>query len=75
MTGRDLGASHGSIRGTLVHILWGEWLWLRPWRGESPKRVFRAVPLCSTQALAKILDQAPRLARDGTVFAYLACNP
>jgi uncharacterized damage-inducible protein DinB len=37
---KDLGASHGSIRGTLVHILWGEWLWLRRWRGESPKQVF-----------------------------------
>ncbi len=36
---KDLGASHGSIRGTLVHILWGEWLWLRRWRGESPKQV------------------------------------
>ncbi len=39
---KDLGASHGSIRGTLVHILWGEWLWLRRWRGESPKQVFAA---------------------------------
>lgn len=37
---RDLGASHGSIRGTLLHILWGEWLWLQRWRGESPKQVF-----------------------------------
>jgi uncharacterized damage-inducible protein DinB len=37
---QDLGASHGSIRGTLVHILWGEWLWLRRWRDESPKQVF-----------------------------------
>src|SRR5215472_2968743 len=37
---KDLGASHGSIRGTLVHILWGEWLWLRRWRGESPKQIF-----------------------------------
>jgi uncharacterized damage-inducible protein DinB len=37
---RDCGASHHSIRGTLVHILWGEWLWLRRWQGESPKRVF-----------------------------------
>ncbi len=37
---KDLGASHGSIRGTLVHILCGEWLWLRRWRGESPKQTF-----------------------------------
>src|SRR5215470_2636276 len=37
---RDLGASHRSIHATLVHILWGEWLWLRRWRGESPKQIF-----------------------------------
>jgi uncharacterized damage-inducible protein DinB len=37
---RDLGTSYGSVRGTLVHILWAEWIWLQRWRGESPKRVF-----------------------------------
>jgi uncharacterized damage-inducible protein DinB len=37
---RDLRASHSSVRGTLVHIMWGEWLWLRRWKGESPKQVF-----------------------------------
>jgi uncharacterized damage-inducible protein DinB len=37
---RDVGTSHGSVRGTLVHILWAEWIWLQRWRGESPKRVF-----------------------------------
>lgn len=37
---RDLGAGHSSIQGTMVHIMWGEWLWLQRWRGESPKRVF-----------------------------------
>jgi len=37
---RDLHTSHGSVRGTLVHTLWAEWIWLQRWRGESPKRVF-----------------------------------
>lgn len=37
---RDLGTSHGSVRGTLVHTLWAEWIWLQRWRGTSPKRVF-----------------------------------
>lgn len=37
---RDLGASHSSVRGTLVHIMWGEWLWLQRWRAESPTLVF-----------------------------------
>ncbi len=37
---RDGRTSHGSIRGTLVHTLWAEWIWLQRWRGESPKRLF-----------------------------------
>jgi uncharacterized damage-inducible protein DinB len=37
---RDLGTSHGSVRGTLVHILWAEWIWLQRWRGSSPKQIF-----------------------------------
>lgn len=37
---RDMGTSHRSARGTLVHILWAEWIWLQRWRGESPRHVF-----------------------------------
>ncbi len=37
---RDLGTSHGSVRGTLVHTLWSEWIWLQRWRGVSPRQVF-----------------------------------
>lgn len=28
---RELGASFGSVRGTLVHIMWGERRWLQRW--------------------------------------------
>lgn len=37
---QDLGASYRSLHGTLLHILWGEWLWVQRWRGESPKQRF-----------------------------------
>lgn len=37
---RRLGGSFGTVQATLVHIMWGEWVWLRRWRGESPKRRF-----------------------------------
>jgi uncharacterized damage-inducible protein DinB len=37
---KDLRTSYRSVRGTFVHTLWSEWIWLRRWRGESPKRVF-----------------------------------
>jgi uncharacterized damage-inducible protein DinB len=33
---RDLGSSHGGVRGTLTHVLWAEWLWLERWKGVSP---------------------------------------
>lgn len=37
---RDLKSSHGSMRDTLVHIVWAEWIWLRRWKGDSPALVF-----------------------------------
>ncbi|MGH7612562.1 MAG: DinB family protein [Gemmatimonadales bacterium] len=39
---KDLGSSYPSIRETLTHIVWGEWLWLQRWRGTSPRTVFQA---------------------------------
>ena len=35
---RDLGSSHGGVRGTLVHTLGAEWIWLERWKGVSPNR-------------------------------------
>jgi uncharacterized damage-inducible protein DinB len=40
---RDLAASHRSLWGTLLHMAWGEWLWLGRWLttaapGEDPGR-------------------------------------
>ena len=39
---RDLGSSHGGVRGTLVHTLGAEWIWLERWKGISPKAMLRA---------------------------------
>ena len=33
---RDLGSSHGGVRGTLAHMLGAEWIWLERWKGVSP---------------------------------------
>lgn len=47
---RDLGASHGSVFETLVHILWEEWLWLARWL--APLTVPGSDPLtCRTQSV------------------------
>jgi uncharacterized damage-inducible protein DinB len=37
---RDLGNSHGGVRGTLVHMMGAEWIWLERWKGVSPTRGF-----------------------------------
>jgi len=37
---RDLKSSYGSLRDTLTHIVWAEWIWLQRWKGVSPTLVF-----------------------------------
>ena len=39
---RDLGSSFPSVRDTLIHIVWAEWVWLQRWKGSSPQRMFDA---------------------------------
>jgi uncharacterized damage-inducible protein DinB len=39
---RKLGGSFGSIRDTLVHLAWAEWLWAKRWQRNSPQ--VRATP-------------------------------
>ena len=40
---RNLGSSYPSIRDTLVHIVWAEWVWLQRWNGSSPRAVFQSM--------------------------------
>jgi len=35
---RDVGISHKSIFGTLVHMAGAEWIWLERWHGYSPTK-------------------------------------
>ena len=35
---RDVGVSHKSIFGTLVHMAGAEWIWLERWHGRSPTK-------------------------------------
>jgi uncharacterized damage-inducible protein DinB len=39
---QKLGGSFPSVRETLVHLMAAEWIWLRRWKGESPKALFSA---------------------------------
>jgi uncharacterized damage-inducible protein DinB len=38
---RNLGSSYPSLRDTLVHIVWAEWVWLQRWNGLSPRTPFQ----------------------------------
>ena len=35
---RDVGISHRSIFGTLLHMAGAEWIWLERWHGRAPTR-------------------------------------
>ncbi len=37
---QDLRSSHRSVRDTVVHGMWAEWIWLMRWQGKSPRTVF-----------------------------------
>jgi uncharacterized damage-inducible protein DinB len=49
--GRDLGSSYPSVRDTLAHIVWAEWLWLQRWQGTSPTNVFEPADFPRSEAL------------------------
>src|SRR5262245_34782018 len=48
---KDLGSSYRSVRDTLTHIVWSEWIWLQRWKGISPRHVFDATEFPDVDAL------------------------
>jgi uncharacterized damage-inducible protein DinB len=46
---RDVGISHKSIFGTLVHMAGAEWIWVERWHGRSPSKA-EAWSLWSTES-------------------------
>ena len=48
---KTIPSSFPSLRHTLVHMLWSEWIWLQRWRGESPTVVFLAGDYSDTGAV------------------------
>ena len=50
---RDVGVSHGSILGTLLHMAGVEWIWLERWHGRSPAKA-EAWSLWTTESCANL---------------------
>jgi uncharacterized damage-inducible protein DinB len=48
---RDLGSSFPSVRDTVVHFVWAEWIWLQRWNGVSPQTIFQAADFPSAGAV------------------------
>jgi uncharacterized damage-inducible protein DinB len=58
---RDVGISHKSIFGTLVHMAGAEWIWLERWHGRSPLKD-EAWGLWSTEACGDLATLQSRWA-------------
>ena len=54
---KDLGTSFPSIRDTVGHIVAVEWVWLRRWKGESPRALPDWAVAASVQSLRTKLDE------------------
>jgi uncharacterized damage-inducible protein DinB len=50
---RDVGISHKSIFGTLLHMAGAEWIWLERWNGRSPAKAV-AWSLWTTETCADL---------------------
>lgn len=56
---RATGGSFGSIKDTLAHIAWAEWLWLERWQHRSPKQ--SALPDASSlAAIERVMTEVAR---------------
>ncbi|HET6979363.1 MAG TPA: DinB family protein [Pyrinomonadaceae bacterium] len=67
---RDVGISHRSIFGTLVHMAGAEWIWLERWHGRSPAKA-EAWSLWSPEScadLATLRDRWTNLSNTRTQF-------
>ena len=60
---RNLGSSFPSVRDTLTHIMFAEWLWLERWLGRSP-----GFPTSDFPDLASLRTRWQKIERDLNAF-------
>jgi len=48
---KDLGSSHGGVRGTLVHTFSADTIWFARWQGEAPTKAISAEEVPTLDAL------------------------
>jgi uncharacterized damage-inducible protein DinB len=57
---RGMGNSFASVRDTLVHLLFAEWVWLARWEGESPREVLDPAKYADVGAVRAHLAEVGR---------------
>ncbi len=50
---RDLGSSFPSVRDTLAHIMFAQWIWLERWQGRAPQNAPSATDFPNVASLRK----------------------
>jgi uncharacterized damage-inducible protein DinB len=61
---REMGASFGSVRTTLLHIVSGEWRWLQFWLGRPYERDFLLSDYTTVDALEALRVEVERELRN-----------
>ena len=54
----------GSIRDTLAHTLWAQWIWLQRWLGNSPRRPWDAEEFPDVTSLRQRWNEVERESND-----------
>ena len=57
---RGMGNSFPSVRDTLVHLLFAEWVWLRRWLGESPRAPLDPAEFADVESVRARLAEVAR---------------
>src|SRR3990170_837180 len=57
---KDLGSSYRSVKDTLVHIVGAEWIWLRRWKGTSPKALLDPAEFSSVEQIKNRWEETER---------------
>ncbi len=54
---KDTGTSYGSVKGTLLHIVSAEWIWLRRWKGTSPKALHNPAEFQTLEQIRNLWEE------------------
>lgn len=54
---KPMGGSFGSVRDTLVHLAWAEWIWTERWKGTSPQERADPRDFPTVEAVTKYLEK------------------